>query len=90
MEQLKRAWLRTPKPIRKLGVFIVGWIVVIAGIIMLVIPGPGWAAIFVGFAILATEFTSAKKVHDWLVAKLKIIIDWLKKLWDRVRGKHRR
>lgn len=45
----------------RVGVFTVGWLIVLAGIAMLVLPGPGWAAIFVGFAILATEFVWARR-----------------------------
>ncbi|HVI69086.1 MAG TPA: TIGR02611 family protein [Magnetospirillaceae bacterium] len=84
---MKRFWRKTPHFVRKPTVFIVGWVVVLAGIAMLVLPGPGWAAIFVGFAILATEFASAQKIHEWLVARLKTIIDWFKQLWERFRKK---
>jgi uncharacterized protein (TIGR02611 family) len=46
----------------RIGVFTVGMAVLLAGAAMLVLPGPGWAAIFVGFAILATEFAWARTV----------------------------
>jgi uncharacterized protein (TIGR02611 family) len=46
----------------RLGVFTVGATVLIAGLIMMVTPGPGWAGIFVGLAILATEFAWAQRV----------------------------
>ncbi|MEV5751677.1 TIGR02611 family protein [Actinoallomurus sp. NPDC052308] len=45
----------------RLAVFSVGVTVLAAGVAMLVLPGPGWAAIFVGFAILATEFAWAQR-----------------------------
>jgi uncharacterized protein (TIGR02611 family) len=51
-------------------------VVVLAGIFMLVVPGPGWAAIFLGFAILATEFAFAERVRDWLVKIVKRFISW--------------
>ena len=41
---------------------IVGFLLLLAGAIMLVTPGPGWAAIFAGLAILATEFRWAKRL----------------------------
>lgn len=41
------------------SVLAIGSAVVVAGLIMLVVPGPGWAAIFVGLAILASEFAWA-------------------------------
>ena len=83
MEKMKRGWRRVPRTMRVPFVFIIGWIVVLAGIAMLALPGPGWVTIFLGFAILATEFASAGKVRDWLVAKLHAIIDWLTSLWNR-------
>src|SRR3954447_7402940 len=45
----------------RLAVFTVGVSVLLAGVAMLALPGPGWAAIFVGFAILATEFAWAQR-----------------------------
>ncbi len=49
----------------RLGVLTVGLTVLLAGIAMLILPGPGWAAIFVGVAILATEFAWAQYVLRW-------------------------
>jgi len=48
----------------RIAVLVVGWGVVAAGVVMLVFPGPGWAVIFVGFAILATEFEWAERLLD--------------------------
>ena len=63
----------------------VGFAIVIAGLIMLVIPGPGWAAIFLGFAVLATEFAFAERIRDALINLLKKLIalslNELKKSW---------
>ena len=90
MEKLGRFWKRVPKPVRAPLVFIVGSSVVGAGIVMLFIPGPGWAAIFVGFAVLATEFAFAEKVRDWLVAELKRIIAWGQAQWRKLRKSKKR
>lgn len=85
MEKLKKSWLRIPSGIRKIFVFTVGWAVVIAGVAMLVLPGPGWATIFLGFAILATEFARAHRVRNHMVRVLEAIIDYLKKLWKKLK-----
>ncbi len=74
MDSLKEGWYRIPKTVRKPLIFIVGFAVIVVGIVMLIFPGPGWAAIFLGFAILATEFAFAEKVRDWLIAFLKDLI----------------
>jgi uncharacterized protein (TIGR02611 family) len=49
----------------RLAVFTVGAAVLLAGLAMLLLPGPGWAAIFVGFAVLASEFAWARGVLLW-------------------------
>lgn len=47
---------------RKIVVGVIGSTVILLGILMLVLPGPGWLTIFGGLAILATEFAWAKWV----------------------------
>lgn len=87
METFKRWWKNIPVSIRKPLVFMIGFAVVAAGLAMLVLPGPGWAAIFLGFAILATEFAFAEKVRDWLVGQLHKLMDYSKKQWKKVTRK---
>ena len=41
---------------------IVGGAVTLAGLAMLALPGPGWAAIFLGLAILASEYVWARRL----------------------------
>ncbi|MEV6952104.1 TIGR02611 family protein [Streptomyces sp. NPDC051183] len=54
----------------QVGVFIVGLVVIGAGVAMLVLPGPGWVAIFAGLAIWATEFAWAHLVLRWTKRKV--------------------
>ncbi len=46
-------------------VLVVGLVLVGAGLIMLVTPGPGIAAILAGLALLSTEFNWAKRLLAW-------------------------
>src|SRR5690606_14400514 len=46
----------------QVGVFVTGLAVVVAGVIMLPLPGPGWVVIFAGMAIWGTEFAWAQLV----------------------------
>lgn len=43
----------------------VGGVVTVAGIAMLVLPGPGIAVTLLGLAILATEFSWARRAQRW-------------------------
>ncbi|MEU3607983.1 TIGR02611 family protein [Streptomyces sp. NPDC035033] len=54
----------------QVGVFIVGLAVIVAGVLMLVFPGPGWLVIFAGMAIWATEFVWAQIVLRWTKRKV--------------------
>ncbi|MEU3654956.1 TIGR02611 family protein [Streptomyces sp. NPDC032161] len=54
----------------QVGVFVVGLAVVVAGIVMLPLPGPGWLVIFGGMAIWATEFVWAQLVLRWTRRKV--------------------
>lgn len=71
-------WKRLPHPIRWIGVATVGGTLIVAGIVMLVLPGPGIAFIVLGLAVLATEFVWA----EVLMHKVK---KGSKDAWRRVR-----
>jgi uncharacterized protein (TIGR02611 family) len=43
---------------------IAGFGVLLAGIVMLAVPGPGWLTIAAGLAILAAEFAWARRALD--------------------------
>lgn len=91
MERLKKGWKRTPKAIRQSLVLVIGGLVIVAGLVMLVTPGPGWAALFLGFAIWATEFAFAEKVRDRMVHFLKTqLIERAQKLWRKLVRKFKR
>ena len=57
------------------GIALVGGALVLAGIAMLVLPGPGILAIAGGFALLALEFQAARDLRDrfagWLRARAR-------------------
>lgn len=49
---------------RRVGIFIAGWIVVLVGLILVPLPGPGWVVAFVGLSLLASEFAWAARLRD--------------------------
>jgi uncharacterized protein (TIGR02611 family) len=69
--------------IYKWVVGIVGAVITIGGLILVPAPGPGWVIVFVGIAILASEFEKAQQLLTWGKARLKDWNDWLspKPLW---------
>jgi hypothetical protein len=47
---------------RRIAITIVGVFVLLAGLVLLVLPGPGWLLIFVGLSILGTEYVWAQRL----------------------------
>lgn len=64
---------------KRIGIAIVGGIVLIVGIITIPYPGPGWLTVFAGLAILATEFEWAQRVLDKARGRYDKWQDWLKR-----------
>ena len=58
------------RALRRMAILFVGCAIVLAGIVMLVTPGPGWVAIFAGLGVLATEFAFAR----WILRKTRASI----------------
>ncbi|WP_176611303.1 PGPGW domain-containing protein [Actinomadura sp. WMMB 499] len=68
------------RPVRKIAVAVAGTVVIAAGIVMLVIPGPGVVVILAGIGLLGTEFPAAKRVSDRAYG-------YIKAAWAKVRRK---
>ena len=51
---------------RRIGVLVGGTVLLVAGLLMLVLPGPGVAAIIAGLALLGTQFEWARRASGWL------------------------
>lgn len=47
---------------RRIAVTVVGVVVLLAGLALLVLPGPGWLLIFVGLSILGSEYVWAQRL----------------------------
>jgi hypothetical protein len=71
------------KPIWRVLVLIVGLVVLLAGFVMLVTPGPGIAVLLLGLTILATEFRWARY---WLVTLKRRALAAARRLRNRKRG----
>jgi uncharacterized protein (TIGR02611 family) len=61
----------------RIAVGFIGLSVVVLGIIALPAPGPGWAIIFLGLGILATEFESAQRVLHWVRVRYQAWAHWV-------------
>ncbi len=56
--------LRTVAQVRRVFLVIAGFTLLLAGVVMLVTPGPGMFAIFLGLGLLAAEFVWARRLME--------------------------
>ena len=72
----------------RIAVGVVGLTVLAVGIVTIPYPGPGWAIVFVGLAILATEFEWAQRLLAYVRKRYDAVMAWFKRqgLWVQVLG----
>jgi uncharacterized protein (TIGR02611 family) len=56
--------VRTVEQVRRAFRIVAGFTLLLAGVVMLVTPGPGWLVIFLGLSLLAAEFIWARRLMD--------------------------
>jgi uncharacterized protein (TIGR02611 family) len=67
------------RTVYKVVVGVFGIAVVIAGIILIPLPGPGWLVVFLGLAILGTEFPAAHRFNMWVQSKFRAVVAWFQR-----------
>jgi uncharacterized protein (TIGR02611 family) len=56
--------VRTVEQVRRGFRIVAGFTLLLAGVVMIVTPGPGWLVIFLGLSLLAAEFLWARRLMD--------------------------
>lgn len=56
--------VRTVEQVRRIFRIVAGFTLLLAGIVMIVTPGPGWLVILLGLGLLAAEFVWARRLMD--------------------------
>ncbi|MEI6699862.1 TIGR02611 family protein [Mycolicibacterium sp.] len=84
---IKHRWLQRRNRLRerpladfsyRVGVAVVGLSVLLVGIAAIPYPGPGWAIVFLGLAILATEFYWARRTLTFTRARYDSAMAWFR------------
>ncbi len=60
---------KTVQQAKRFFKILIGFTLLLVGIVMLVTPGPGWLIIALGLAVLAAEFVWARRLLDRLKAQ---------------------
>jgi len=63
----------------KVGVGFTGALVVLIGLVLIPLPGPGWALVILGLAIWAIEFVWAKHLLRFTRARVRQWTEWVKR-----------
>ena len=94
---MKRRWARWRDWLRdrpaadfgyRIAVAVIGMAVLAVGILAIPYPGPGWAIVFVGLAILATEFDWARRLLAYTRKRYDNVMAWFRRqgLWVQAIG----
>lgn len=87
MDKIKK-WLSVlPHPVRWLLTMVIGFALLVLGLVMMITPGPGLLFIFFGLSILALEIAWARELHKQGMQGLERIVAGLKAFWKRIIGK---
>ena len=65
--------------VKKTIILIIGGTIVLFGVLLLVLPGPGLLVIIAGLAVLATEFAFAEKALSKIKNSVKKVGEKVKK-----------
>lgn len=83
-----KAWSHRHPVLRVLhttGVAVLGGLLVLAGLVMLITPGPGWLAIFLGIGVWGTEFAWAHHLNRRVKGRALHVWRW----WSNVLAERR-
>ena len=70
----------------RVGVGIVGGLIVAVGLATIPLPGPGWLTVIAGLFVLATEFLWAERLLEFTTKQVKRWTDWVtaRPMWVRL------
>ena len=65
---------------RRTAVALVGGLIVLVGLLLVPLPGPGWPVVFLGLSLLGREFPWAARLSSWARGRVREAV-------RRVRGR---
>ena len=80
MERIKKLLSALPHPVRYVLTLVIGFVLLVLGLIMMVTPGPGLVFIFFGLSILALEIEWARELNKQGLQGLERIVARVKNL----------
>jgi uncharacterized protein (TIGR02611 family) len=87
VEKLKAFLGKLPHPVRWAIVMLIGFTLLLMGLVMMVTPGPGLLFVFFGLSILALEIKWARELNQQGMQGLERIVAKLKQIFKRNKDK---
>ena len=70
----------------RIGVGVVGTVLVVGGLLLVPLPGPGWLIVILGLAVLATEFERAQRLLVFVRSTVRAWERWMSRQAWYVQG----
>jgi uncharacterized protein (TIGR02611 family) len=74
---------KSQSPLMRMITGVAGLVLLVAGVLMLFVPGPGALTMLVGAALLAERSLVAARVLDWLELKSRDLARWARQAWRK-------
>lgn len=68
------------------AVALLGLVIVVAGLALVPLPGPGWLVVLFGIVVWASEFAWAARLRDWVTHRLSVWNEWLARRSGRLKA----
>ena len=68
------------------AVALLGLVIVVAGLALVPLPGPGWLVVIFGIVVWASEFAWAARLRDWVTHLLSVWNEWLARRSARLKA----
>jgi uncharacterized protein (TIGR02611 family) len=66
------------RPLYQGAVFVVGLVMVLGGLALVPLPGPGWLIVILGIAAWASEFEPASRLQEFVKDKVRAWEQWVR------------
>ena len=83
VERIKKLLSKLPHPVRWALTMVIGFVLLILGLVMMITPGPGLLFIFFGLSILALEIEWARELNKQGLQGLELIVAKIKAFFQK-------
>lgn len=83
VDHFERRQERRHGPWKRVVLIVGGVALLVAGLFMLIAPGPGILGVLIGGGLIAQESRTAARAMDWLEVRARQVTEPARRAWDR-------